>query len=129
MSPLGSLVSCTHGRGADCAVTIVVALQGAFVEHQAMFQKLSVKRRMHIVQVRTPEDLKKCDALVIPGGGEFQRSLRHSTVIEVVACLRRVDDNRITRPTSRPPGTSTRFREVKACVGHVCGRDPFGAGG
>lgn len=56
-------------------LTLVVALQGAFVEHQAMFQKLSLKRRIHIAQVRTPEDLNKCDALVIPGGGELARCL------------------------------------------------------
>ena len=34
-----------------------------------MFQKVNAKRRVVIVLVRTPEDLEKCDALVIPGGG------------------------------------------------------------
>lgn len=73
ISPSGSLVSCAHGCVGSCVLILVVALQGAFAEHQAMFQKLSMKRRLHIVQVRTPEDLKKCDALVIPGGGEVAR--------------------------------------------------------
>lgn len=36
-----------------------------------MFQKVSAKRKVVIVLVRTPEDLDKCDALVIPGGGSF----------------------------------------------------------
>ena len=35
-----------------------------------MFQKISSKRKTVIVLVRTPEDLERCDALVIPGGGE-----------------------------------------------------------
>ena len=35
-----------------------------------MLQKLSLKRRVLIVLVRQQEDLDKCDALIIPGGGE-----------------------------------------------------------
>ncbi|KZT74600.1 SNO glutamine amidotransferase [Daedalea quercina L-15889] len=57
----------------------ILALQGAFVEHQAMLQKLSLKQRIHIVQVRTPEDLTKCDSLIIPGG--------ESTTIALLARL------------------------------------------
>ena len=34
-----------------------------------MFQKVSAKKKIVIVLVRTEEDLEKCDALVIPGGG------------------------------------------------------------
>lgn len=45
------------------------ALQGAFAEHQAMIQKLSVKRKIAAILVRTTEDLHLCDALIIPGGG------------------------------------------------------------
>lgn len=52
-------------RGADGRA----ALQGAFAEHQVMFQKVNARRRVVIVLVRTPEDLGRCDALVIPGGG------------------------------------------------------------
>ena len=50
---------------------VIAALQGAFVEHQAMLKKLSGKgkRRLEAIEVRTPEELKRCDALIIPGGG------------------------------------------------------------
>ncbi|ETW84783.1 hypothetical protein HETIRDRAFT_171279 [Heterobasidion irregulare TC 32-1] len=55
------------------------ALQGAFIEHQHILQKLSTRRRLFVVQVRTPEDLEKCDALIIPGG--------ESTTIALLAKL------------------------------------------
>ncbi|GLB33218.1 putative SNO glutamine amidotransferase [Lyophyllum shimeji] len=55
----------------------ILALQGAFVEHQAMVQRLSLKRKIAVVQVRTVEDLNRCDALIIPGG--------ESTTIAVLA--------------------------------------------
>lgn len=47
------------------------ALQGAFAEHQATLQNLSVGRKVAVIQVRTPEDLSHCDALIIPGGGTY----------------------------------------------------------
>ncbi|KAL6304127.1 SNO glutamine amidotransferase [Sparassis latifolia] len=66
--------------GARENVTVgILALQGAFAEHQVMLQKLSVKRRIVIVLVRTEEDLHKCDALIIPGG--------ESTTIALLARL------------------------------------------
>lgn len=34
-----------------------------------MLQKLSLKRKVVIVLIRQPEDLDKCDAMIIPGGG------------------------------------------------------------
>jgi len=46
----------------------ILALQGAFVEHQAMLQKLSLRTKIVVVLVRTVEDLNLCDALIIPGG-------------------------------------------------------------
>lgn len=49
---------------------ICKALQGAFAEHQAMLQKLSLKRNVVAPLVRTVEDLDLCDALIIPGGGK-----------------------------------------------------------
>ncbi|KAI9512754.1 SNO glutamine amidotransferase [Russula earlei] len=57
------------------------AMQGAFAEHQAMLQKLSAKgrRRVEVVQVRTPEELRRCDGLIIPGG--------ESTTIALLARL------------------------------------------
>lgn len=45
------------------------ALQGAFVEHQVMFQNLSLQVGISVDLVRSVQDLQKCDALVIPGGG------------------------------------------------------------
>jgi len=54
---------------AEREVTIgILALQGAFLEHQQILQRLSVKTHLRILQVRTPEELAVCDALVIPGG-------------------------------------------------------------
>ncbi len=42
----------------------VLALQGAFARHQKVFHELSVDA----IEVRTPENLEKVDALVMPGG-------------------------------------------------------------
>ncbi|KAF8644099.1 hypothetical protein AX16_008692 [Volvariella volvacea WC 439] len=50
-------------------VTIgILALQGAFVEHQATLQRLGIKRPLFVPLVKTVEDLNECDALIIPGG-------------------------------------------------------------
>lgn len=50
------------------AVIGILALQGAFAEHQMMLKKVSGKRQLDVIQVRTPEELRLCDALIIPGG-------------------------------------------------------------
>ena len=42
----------------------VLALQGDVIEHVKMLQRLGVEA----VEVRTPEDLARVDALIIPGG-------------------------------------------------------------
>jgi 5'-phosphate synthase pdxT subunit len=42
----------------------VLALQGAFIEHEAMLNKLGVE----VVQVRLPHHLEGLDGLIIPGG-------------------------------------------------------------
>lgn len=42
----------------------VLALQGAFIEHEAMLQRLGAAT----VQVRKPEQLARVDGLIIPGG-------------------------------------------------------------
>jgi len=47
------------------------ALQGAFAEHQTALQRLPCARRLEVILVKTPEDLERCDALVIPGGGVY----------------------------------------------------------
>jgi pyridoxal 5'-phosphate synthase pdxT subunit len=42
----------------------VLALQGAFVEHQSILEKCGVD----CVLVRTVNELESCDGLIIPGG-------------------------------------------------------------
>ena len=42
----------------------VLALQGAFAKHIEMLLSLNV----HAIEVRKPQDLDLCDALIIPGG-------------------------------------------------------------
>jgi len=64
----------------ETSVTIgILALQGAFAEHQSRLQGLSLKKKIKVIQVRTTEDLAKCAALVIPGG--------ESTTIALLARL------------------------------------------
>lgn len=52
-------------------LTVPKALQGAFIEHQVMLQKLTSSLQVEISAnlVRSVQDLHTCDALVIPGGG------------------------------------------------------------
>jgi 5'-phosphate synthase pdxT subunit len=42
----------------------VLALQGAFIEHEKMLQRLGVD----VVEVRLPKDLEDCAGVIIPGG-------------------------------------------------------------
>ncbi|MEO1644563.1 MAG: pyridoxal 5'-phosphate synthase glutaminase subunit PdxT, partial [Chloroflexota bacterium] len=42
----------------------ILALQGAFIEHQQQFDALGAET----IQVRLPEHLEGLDGLVIPGG-------------------------------------------------------------
>ncbi len=42
----------------------VLALQGAFREHEEAFGRIGVETR----EVRLPEDLRQCDGLILPGG-------------------------------------------------------------
>ena len=46
------------------AVIGVLALQGAFAKHMQMLSTLGFKA----IEVRKPEELSSCDALIIPGG-------------------------------------------------------------
>ncbi|KAK7676575.1 hypothetical protein QCA50_020451 [Cerrena zonata] len=57
----------------------ILALQGAFAEHQIMLRKVTSKRKIVIVLVRTQDELETCDALIIPGG--------ESTTIALLARL------------------------------------------
>lgn len=55
----------------------VLALQGAFSEHIEHFQKACVglPHTFVFTEVRTPEQLSRCDALTIPGGESSSMSL------------------------------------------------------
>ena len=63
-SPKVAISNCT-----DKLAIEFEALQGAFIEHQVMLQKVSCKKRINTVLVKEAEDLHACDALIIPGGG------------------------------------------------------------
>ncbi|KAJ7667095.1 SNO glutamine amidotransferase [Mycena rosella] len=69
-------------------VTIgILALQGAFAEHETRLQNLRLKRKIATVLVKTPEDLQRCDALIIPGGGRCDCPRLESTTIALLARL------------------------------------------
>lgn len=61
----------------------VLALQGGFAEHVALVRKAAAQladafpTAVEAVEVRTPDELARCDALIIPGG--------ESTTISFVA--------------------------------------------
>lgn len=61
----------------------VLALQGAFYEHIRLLCDASIelpsasKLTWEFIEVRTPPELAKCDALIIPGG--------ESTTVSLVA--------------------------------------------
>jgi len=57
----------------------VLALQGAFSKHIEMLKTLNVQT----IEVRIPEDLDKCDALIIPGG-ESTTIFRQLNFIQLV---------------------------------------------
>lgn len=59
----------------------VLALQGAFIEHVQLL-KIAVEQgssasQWEFIEVRTPQELERCDALILPGG--------ESTTISLVA--------------------------------------------
>ncbi|KDR71029.1 hypothetical protein GALMADRAFT_254179 [Galerina marginata CBS 339.88] len=62
----------------------ILALQGAFAEHQAALERLPFRIKLEVILVKTPEDLQRCDALIIPGG--------ESTTIALLARLSGVLD-------------------------------------
>lgn len=57
----------------------LLALQGAFEEHEASFGMLpeALRQQFELLQVRTVQQLDLCDALVIPGG--------ESTTMKIIA--------------------------------------------
>ena len=58
----------------------VLALQGAFHEHIRLLETAAVSERgseisWNFIEVRTPFELLRCDALIIPGGESTTMSL------------------------------------------------------
>lgn len=59
----------------------VLALQGAIYEHIKLLRQASTELNQDLtikwsfIEVRTPEQLDKCDALIIPGGESTTVSL------------------------------------------------------
>ena len=58
----------------------VLALQGAFYEHIKLLRAATLpvhdpNSAWDFIEVRTPADLSKCDALIIPGGESTTMSL------------------------------------------------------
>lgn len=63
----------------------VLALQGAFYEHLQLLDQAAAAirnssgpippRQWKFIEVRTPEQLSSCDALIIPGGESTSMSL------------------------------------------------------
>lgn len=98
-----------------------LALQGAFVEHQVALQELPIQKKIDVVLVRSPEDLIKCQALIIPGGGMFliYVSLNPSWQI-------RIYHDCTSRTIIWAIGTFAEFCESETCLGNMCGSDPYG---
>ena len=61
----------------------VLALQGAFYEHIRLLKEATVSQQgpsvqeWDFIEVRTPQELARCDGLIVPGG--------ESTVMSLVA--------------------------------------------
>ena len=66
----------------------VLALQGAFVEHVYLLKKaaagFSSGSQWEFIEVRTPQELERCDALILPGGESTTMSLvaERSNILE-----------------------------------------------
>lgn len=50
-------------------IDINLALQGAFIEHKMTLESLPYQSSLEIILVKAVDDLNRCDALIIPGGG------------------------------------------------------------
>ena len=61
----------------------VLALQGAFYEHIKLLHQAAAELQTHdpiawqFLEIRSPDELSRCDALIIPGG--------ESTTVSLVA--------------------------------------------
>lgn len=66
----------------------VLALQGAFYEHIQLLKQAATgwetPSQWEFIEVRTPQELERCDALILPGGESTTMSLvaARSNVLE-----------------------------------------------
>ena len=101
---------------------MITALQGAFVEHKMVLERLIFKTILEIILVRTPEDLCRCDALIIPGGGMSTLTLFpfsfHSRSV-----FRKYGDS-LASPTFRCTRTIKGICETETCMGDMRRRYP-----
>ncbi|CAE6426773.1 unnamed protein product [Rhizoctonia solani] len=66
LRPTSMTIAETERPAMGMATVGVLALQGAFAEHQEIISR--VTPRVHATLVRTPAELALCDGLIIPGG-------------------------------------------------------------
>lgn len=66
----------------DKKIIGVLALQGAFAKHREMIERLGAQALL----VRTPDDLRRCDGLILPGG-ESTTIFRQMNFIELIPPL------------------------------------------
>jgi len=92
-------------EGAPRRVSLgILALQGAFEEHEACFRSLpeELVRQLDIRQVRTVPELEACDSLVIPGGESTTMKIIAGTDTFMDSLRRYVLGGKATDGTSRP---------------------------
>ena len=78
----------------------VLALQGAFHEHFKLLHKaaaevfLDTPQQWHFIEVRLPQELAECDALIVPGGESTTVSLvaARSNLLEPLRDFAKYDD-------------------------------------
>ncbi|CAZ81801.1 unnamed protein product [Tuber melanosporum] len=74
--------------GNDSITVGVLALQGAFSEHLELLKKaaeqIETPKKIGFISVKTPVDLEKCSALIIPGGESTTMALiaERSNILE-----------------------------------------------
>src|SRR5438046_30357 len=84
-SPYGAAVSVTVKIEVTLTTIGVLSLQGDFIEHELMLLRLGVSTR----QVRSAEDLRGLDGLIIPGGESttFCRLMEDFNLYEAVGAF------------------------------------------
>jgi hypothetical protein len=84
-----------------------------------MLQKTSGKRHLEVIQVRSPEELKRCDALIIPGGGKAHLTFRVVRVLAHLGPPFRINYYRFTCTSLGVDGTAQGIRQDKISVGDL----------